>query len=83
MINEYIKNDSFKILHVINDSAVMYKGIIPDNCWHEPYMSKQELDEEFTICHIFFVYYFNLTNLSFFHMPDSTFPLACVKIPFP
>ena len=43
-----MKSDSSKILYVINDAAVRYKGIIPDNCWHEPYMSKQELVDEFT-----------------------------------
>jgi GNAT superfamily N-acetyltransferase len=48
MIIEYMKNDSFKILYVINDAAIKYKGIIPDNCWHEPYMSEQELINEFT-----------------------------------
>jgi GNAT superfamily N-acetyltransferase len=48
MIREYMKNDSSKILYVINDAAIKYKGIIPDNCWHEPYMSEQELNDEFT-----------------------------------
>jgi len=48
MIREYKKSDSSKILYVINDAAVRYKGIIPDNCWHEPYMSEQELVDEFT-----------------------------------
>ena len=43
-----MKSDSSKILYVINDAAVRYKGIIPDNCWHEPYMSEQELVDEFT-----------------------------------
>ena len=43
-----MKSDSSKIIYVINDAAVRYKGIIPDNCWHEPYMSEQELVEEFT-----------------------------------
>ena len=47
MIREYKKSDSSKILHVINDAAIRYKGIIPDSCWHEPYMSKQELVNEF------------------------------------
>ena len=47
MIREYKKSDSSKILHVINDAAIKYKGIIPDNCWHEPYMSEQELVNEF------------------------------------
>ena len=48
MISEYKKSDSSKILYVINDAAIKYKGVIPDNCWHEPYMSEQELVEEFT-----------------------------------
>jgi len=43
MINEYTKSDTSKILHVINDASSRYKDIIPDNCWHEPYMSEQEL----------------------------------------
>ena len=47
MISEYTKSDTSKILHVINDASSRYKGIIPDNCWHEPYMSKQELVDEF------------------------------------
>ena len=47
MIREYKKSDSSKILYVINDAAIRYKGIIPDNCWHEPYMPKQELVNEF------------------------------------
>ena len=47
MINECTKNDSSKILYVINDSAIKYKGIIPNHCWHEPYMSEQELINEF------------------------------------
>ena len=47
MISEYMKSDSSKILYVINDAAIKYKGIIPDNCWHEPYMSERELVDEF------------------------------------
>ena len=47
MISEYTKKDISKILHVINVAAVKYKDLIPDNCWHEPYMSEQELFDEF------------------------------------
>ena len=47
MIYEYTKKDTFKILHVINDASLRYKGIIPDNCWQEPYMSVQKLIGEF------------------------------------
>ena len=46
MIKKYTKNDTSKILHIINDASLRYKGIIPDNCWHEPYMSEQELIDE-------------------------------------
>ena len=48
MISEYTKNDISKILHVINDASLKYKGVIPDNCWHEPYMTEQELIDEFS-----------------------------------
>ena len=48
MISEYTKSDIFKILHVINDASLRYKGVIPDNCWREPYMSEQELIDEFS-----------------------------------
>ena len=48
MISKYTKYDTSKILDVINDASLRYKGIIPDNCWHEPYMSEQELIDEFS-----------------------------------
>mgnify|MGYP006281782111 CR=1 FL=1 len=31
---------------IINAAASAYKGLIPDNCWHEPYMSLEELQAE-------------------------------------
>ena len=42
-----IEDYGSKILYIINDAAAKYKGIIPDDCWHEPYMSEQELINEF------------------------------------
>ena len=48
MISECTKSDTSEILHIINDASLRYKGIIPDNCWHEPYMSEQELIDEFS-----------------------------------
>ena len=35
-----------QICAVINDAAKAYKGIIPTDCWHEPYMSLAELHHE-------------------------------------
>ena len=48
MISEYKKTDTSKILYIINNASLRYKGIIPDDCWHEPYMSEQELINEFS-----------------------------------
>jgi len=31
---------------IINDAAQAYKGVIPGDCWKEPYMSKGELRHE-------------------------------------
>ena len=47
MIIENTKKNLSDILHVINDAAIKYKGVIPDDCWHEPYMLEQELVNEF------------------------------------
>ncbi len=47
MITEYAIKDISTILNVINDAAIKYKGIIPEDCWHEPYMLEQELINEF------------------------------------
>ena len=54
-----MKSDSSKILYVINDAAIKYKGIIPDNCWHEPYMSEQELIDEISDGVCMFGYHHN------------------------
>jgi len=48
MIKEFSIKDISNILHVINDASLKYKGVIPDNCWQEPYMSEQELINEFS-----------------------------------
>ena len=47
MIIENTIKDLSSILYVINDAAIKYKGIIPDDCWHEPYMLEEELVNEF------------------------------------
>ena len=59
MISEYTKSGVSKILNVINDASLRYKGIIPDNCWHEPYMSEQELINEFNDGVCMFGYHHN------------------------
>jgi GNAT superfamily N-acetyltransferase len=34
------------ILHVVNDAAEAYRGVIPKDRWKEPYMTAEELKEE-------------------------------------
>src|SRR4051812_17375524 len=31
------------ILAIVNEAAERYRGIIPADCWHEPYMSAEQL----------------------------------------
>ena len=38
--------DTATIHEVINDAAQAYKGIIPADRWHEPYMPREELEAE-------------------------------------
>jgi len=38
--------DLSSILEIINDAAQAYKGIIPPDCWHEPYMPEDTLASE-------------------------------------
>lgn len=43
MIKNATEKDFDEIHAVINDAAIAYKGIIPADRWHEPYMTKEEL----------------------------------------
>lgn len=43
MIRRGTDEDFDHILAIINDAAIAYKGVIPPDRWHEPYMSKEEL----------------------------------------
>jgi GNAT superfamily N-acetyltransferase len=38
--------DVAEILAIINSAAIAYRGVIPADCWHEPYMSLAELQRE-------------------------------------
>ena len=39
-------DDREAILALVNDAAHAYRGVIPPDCWHEPYMPAEELDRE-------------------------------------
>ncbi|HWA13739.1 MAG TPA: GNAT family N-acetyltransferase [Burkholderiales bacterium] len=37
----------FDAIHaIINDAAAAYRGVIPADCWHEPYMTREALAAE-------------------------------------
>ena len=46
MITKCNENDFNEIYEIINDASIAYKGIIPADRWHEPYMPKEELEKQ-------------------------------------
>lgn len=46
MVSKCTPEDFETIYTIINDAAIAYKGIIPADRWHEPYMSKEELQQQ-------------------------------------
>ena len=45
-IRESTTGDFAAILTIVNDAAQKYKGVIPADRWHEPYMPEDELRKE-------------------------------------
>jgi N-acetylglutamate synthase-like GNAT family acetyltransferase len=46
MIRKCTDSDFEAIYEIINDAAQAYKGVIPKDRWHEPYMSRIQLRNE-------------------------------------
>lgn len=46
MIRLCKKTEFGQVHDIINDAALAYKGVIPQDCWKEPYMSSDELRHE-------------------------------------
>ena len=46
MIRHCTAADIPLIESIINEAAEKYRGVIPADCWHEPYMSRAELERE-------------------------------------
>ena len=46
MISVRGKGDFGQILEIVNDAATAYRGVIPADRWHDPYMPAQELRAE-------------------------------------
>ncbi len=62
-MNEIIRTtepDDFETIYeIINDAAIAYKGVIPADRWHEPYMPREELRGQIDDGVIFYGYYIN------------------------
>jgi N-acetylglutamate synthase-like GNAT family acetyltransferase len=56
MIRKSTPSDVAMMYEIINDAARAYKGIIPEDRWHEPYMSKDELEDEIEDGVVFWVF---------------------------
>ncbi len=46
MIRKCTESDIKTIFEIINDAANAYKGVIPEDRWHEPYMPAEEIRHE-------------------------------------
>ena len=46
VIRQCSREDHPMILSIINEAAEVYRGVIPEDRWHEPYMSADELERE-------------------------------------
>jgi GNAT superfamily N-acetyltransferase len=45
-IRRCVPADSEAMLAIINAAAQAYRGVIPDDCWHQPYFPAEELTSE-------------------------------------
>jgi N-acetylglutamate synthase-like GNAT family acetyltransferase len=46
LIRQSVPKDFARILGLINDAAIAYRGVIPPDRWHEPYMSASDLETQ-------------------------------------
>ena len=46
MIRRCLDSDVDAMYTIINDAALAYRGVIPADCWHEPYMERSKLTAE-------------------------------------
>jgi N-acetylglutamate synthase-like GNAT family acetyltransferase len=55
LIRRSVESDFVAILTIVNDGARAYRGVIPADRWHEPYMSADELATEIVAGVMFWV----------------------------
>jgi N-acetylglutamate synthase-like GNAT family acetyltransferase len=54
-IRQSVDTDFPSILAIINDAARAYRGVIPADRWHEPYMPANELEREIVAGVVFWI----------------------------
>ena len=54
-IRRSVEADLPAILAIVNDAAQVYRGVIPADRWHEPYMPQAELEKEISGGVVFWV----------------------------
>jgi GNAT superfamily N-acetyltransferase len=56
MIRKCEHSDFETVYSIINDAAIAYKGVIPEDRWKEPYMPREELQHEMNAGVVFWGY---------------------------
>jgi len=56
MIKKCSEPDFNRIYEIINESSRIYKGVIPEDRWKEPYMPEEELKHEIASPVVFYGY---------------------------
>ena len=64
-------NDFDAIFEIVNDAAQAYKGVIPDDRWHEPYMTQDHLRHELESGVVFWGYEENGELLGIMGIQDA------------
>ena len=55
IIRRSVDADVPAMVAIVNDAARAYRGVIPDDRWHEPYMPREELEKEIAAGVVFWV----------------------------
>ena len=53
MIRKCNGGDTERLYHIINTAAKAYDGVIADDCYHQPYMPRKELEGEMKRVHFY------------------------------
>lgn len=72
MIRKCSEEEVDVICEIINDAAQAYKGVIPEDRWHDPYMSQAELRQELQDGIVFWGVYDNQDLTGVMGMQDKS-----------